>query len=79
MAERADGGTRRSAGAGEVGGIQGLKKLREKIQFRVILSEAQDLLWRKVQEKAGSSGKHRPRNDNFVIFSATGKATLIPC
>jgi hypothetical protein len=42
------------------------------------LGEAQTLLWRKGQGKAGSSGKHRPRNDNFVIFFGTCRQRMRP-
>jgi hypothetical protein len=40
----------------------------EKGGLVVIPSEARDLLFRKYKKKADSSGKPRPRNDNFVVF-----------
>src|SRR5437868_10542589 len=45
--------------------------LKKKKSLRhVFPSAARNLLFAKIQEKADSSGKNHPRNDNFECFSA---------
>jgi hypothetical protein len=47
--------------------------VRRKTTFIAIPGEARNLLLAKGQEKADSSGKHRPRNDRVGSLSAFSK------